>query len=174
MNMQQMEFKYVGNGFRAWGFSVIFFSALSYVCLKLTGNNLFYLLYLGVPVVANIFIKVKNKNKALSATGKMINSVWIVFGIIAVLMCIGRYFYSFHLFALISILMGIETIVTGIILNQKAIIMLGFVGVFGTIPLMIISGYEQIIIISIIFLFISVIPGLILNTNQEPSEIKKE
>ncbi|MCU6770030.1 hypothetical protein OCV73_13900 [Barnesiella propionica] len=161
--MKQIVFKYNGNGFLAWGYSVVLFSALIYACLIFTGNDLFYLLYLGVPISANVIVRLKNKSNTASTTEKLIDNIWSLFGLIAVLSCIGRYFYEYPLFALISLLMGIETIITGVILKRKVIVICGFVGVLGTVPLVLINGYNQLVIISIIFLFISAIPGHILN-----------
>lgn len=161
--MKQIEFKYNGNGFLVWGYSVILFSVFTYACLKFTGNDLFYLLYLGVPISANVIVRQKNKSYTASTTEKLVDNIWSLFGLIAVLCCVGRYFYEYPLFALISLLMGIETIITGIILKQKVVVICGFVGVLGTVPLVLTNGYNQLVIISIIFLFISVIPGHILN-----------
>lgn len=167
--MKQKQLKYDGYDFLVWGYSVILFSWIAYACLMLTENNLFYLIYLGVPVSANVIIRQKKKNNTTSSTEKLINNIWSLFGLITILSCIAAYFYELHLFALISLLMGIETIITAIILKRKIIGICGFVGVLGTIPLALINGYNQLVIISIIFLFISAIPGHILNKN--PVEI---
>jgi hypothetical protein len=131
--MKQSEIKYSGNGFLAWGYSSIFFSVLVYICLRLTSNELFYILYAGIPISANITTALMQKGKTKSDTENLINKIWSLFGILALLCCIGRYYYSFPLFALISFLMGIETTVTGIIIKNKMVSVLGFTGILGMV-----------------------------------------
>lgn len=161
--MKQSDLIYNGNDFLAWGYTTAFFSLTVYVCLKLTGNNLFYLLYLGIPIIANTIVVIYNKNKPKTETERLINKIWSLFGIIVVLSCIGRYFYEFPLFALIALLMGLETVITGVIIRHKIVIALGFFGILGTVILVVISGYEQNLVILGIFFFIAVIPGHIIN-----------
>lgn len=161
--MKQSEIEYSGSGFLAWGYSTIFFSVLVYICLRLTSNELFYILYAGIPISANITTALLQKGKTKSDTENLINKIWSLFGFLTLLCCIGRYYYPFPLFAFISLLMGIETSITGIIIKDKIVAVLGFTGILGTVSLVIISGYEQNLILSAVFFFIAVIPGYIIN-----------
>lgn len=163
--MIRNRIEYNGRGFLVWGYSAIFFSLLVYICLKLTSNELFYILYAGVPISANLITALlqKAKAKVKTETEILVDKIWTLFGTLAVLSCIGRYFYPFPLFAFISFLMGLETIITGIIVKHKTVSILGFIGILGMIPLVIITGYEQNLIVPIIFVFIAVIPAYIIN-----------
>lgn len=161
--MKQDDIIYNGNDFLAWGYTTTFFSLAVYICLKLTDNSLCYLLYLGVPVMANIIVAVYNKNKPKTETERLINRIWGLFGMIGVLSCIGRYFYEFPLFALISLLMGLETVITGMIIKHRTVTALGFFGILGAVLLVVVSRHEQNLIILGIFIFIAITPGHILN-----------
>lgn len=161
--MKKSDLIYNGNDLLTWGYTTVFFSLAVYVCLKLTENSHFYLLYLGVPIIANTIVAIYNKNKPKTETERLINKIWALFGMIVVLSCIGRYFYEFPLFALIALLMGLETVITGMIIRHKIVTTLGFFGILGTVLLVVISGYEQNLVILSVFFFIAVIPGHIIN-----------
>ena len=161
--MIRNKIEYNGNGFLVWGYATIFFSLLIYLCLKLTSNGLFYILYAGVPISANIVTTLLQKDKSRSKLEILIDKIWTVFGILALLSCLGRYFYPFPLFAFISFLMGLETTVTGIIIKDRTVSLFGFIGILSVIPFVIISGHEQNLIITVVFFFIAVIPGHITN-----------
>lgn len=161
--MKQSEIEYNGNSFLAWGYSTTFFSILVYICLRLTSNELFYILYAGIPISANITTILLQKGKTKSVTENQVNKIWSLFGVLTLLCCIGRYYYPFPLFAVISFLMGIETTITGIIIRNKTVSILGFTGVLGMASLVMLSGYEQNLILSVVFFFIAVMPGYIIN-----------
>lgn len=61
-------------------FGSVLFSA--YVCrfLKYNQHNLFYFLYVGVPVSAHLIVRLKNKAFTTSSTEKLINHIWSLFG----------------------------------------------------------------------------------------------
>ena len=161
--MEQSNIAYNGNSFLIWGYSTVFFSLLVFMCLKLTADELYYCLYAGVPISANVIIRLIQKSNSKSRTENLINKVWALFGGFTLFLCIGRYYYTFPLFAFISSLMGVETIVTGIIIKYRRVVVLGLVGIVGMMSLLLISGYEQNLIITVVFFFISVIPGHIIN-----------
>lgn len=165
--MKQSSITYSGNSFLTWGYSTVFFSLLVFMCLTLTANELYYCLYAGVPISANIIIRLIQKDNSKSKTENLVNKVWALFGGLILLLCIGRYYYAFPLFALISSLMGIETIVTGAIIKCRIVAVFGFSGIIGMIPLLLVSGYEQNLIISVVFFFISVIPGYTINYRKK-------
>lgn len=161
--MEQNDLTYSGNDFLAWGYTTIFFSLVVYVCLMLTDNVFFYSLYLGVPIGANTIVAIYRKSKPKTEIEILVNKIWSLFGIIGILSCTGRFFYEFPLLALISLLMGTETMITGIIIKSKTTLLCGFGGFIGAIVLVTLTGYLQNIIISMVFLVIAVIPGHIIN-----------
>lgn len=161
--MEQNDLTYSGNDFLAWGYTTVFFSLAVYICLILTDNVFFYSLYLGVPIGANTIVAIYRKNKPKTEIEILVNKIWSLFGIIGVLSCIGRLFYEFPLFALISLLMGIETMITGIIIKSKTTLLCGFGGFIGAVVLVAFTGYLQNIVITIVFFIIAVVPGYIIN-----------
>ncbi len=165
--MKRSEIEYSGSGFLAWGYSTVLFSVSVYICLRLTSNELFYILYAGIPVSANIATALLHRGRARNDTENLINKIWSLFGVLTLLCCICRYYYPFPLFALISFLMGIETTLTGMIIKNKAVSVLGFTGILGMVSLVIISGYEQNLILSAVFFFIAVMPGYIINRKNK-------
>ncbi|WP_293717022.1 hypothetical protein [uncultured Parabacteroides sp.] len=161
--MNQSSITYSGNSFLIWGYSTVFVSLLVFVCLKLTGNEIYYCFYVGVPILANLIIRLTQKDYSRSDTEILVNKVWALFGGLTLLLYVGRYYCIFPLFAIVSSLMGIETIVTAIIIKCKIVALFGIVGILGAIPLLLVSGHEQNLIIAIVFIFISVIPGYVIN-----------
>lgn len=161
--MERSSTTYRGSCFLAWGYSTVIFSLLTYICLKLTANELYYSLYAGVPILANAVIQLHKKSTEKNDTEVFVDKVWGFFGILAVLLCVVRYYHSIHLFAFISFLMGLETIVTGVLIKRYTVSVLGLAGILGMVLLVFLSGNEQNLVISIVFLFIAVIPGYIIN-----------
>lgn len=165
--MERSSITYIGNSFLAWGYSTIIFSLSVYTCLRLTTNELYYCLYAGIPILANAVIRLCQKDKKKSDIEVLIDKIWGLFGVLTLFMCIVRYYYAIPLFAFISFLMGIETIITGGIMKYYMISMLGFIGVLGAALLLQLSGYEQNLVISTVFLFIAVIPGYLINYSHK-------
>lgn len=165
--MERSSIAYRGNSFLSWGYSTVIFSLSVYTCLRLTTNELYYCLYAGIPILANVVIRLRQKDRDKSDIEVLIDKIWFFFGMLTLFMCIVRYYYAIPLFALISFLMGVETIITGVIIKYYMISALGFIGVLGSALLLQLTGYEQNVVISTVFLFIAVIPGYIINYSHK-------
>ena len=132
------------------GLCVIGIAILVTICLLLTGNPLFYLLYGLIPVFV---IGIDNYNKKdkpkapVSLVGSMVDKTWQTFGIFALSFCIfavlfnlfmGRIntpemyaHFAIHPFRIILLLMGMAVTVTGYILKSRWLIWCGIIGGIG-------------------------------------------
>ena len=61
------------------------------------------------------------------------------------------------------LMMGTGTAITSMIIRFKPIIFSGFAGILLSYLCLIVKGYEVILVFAIIFLFIMIVPGHILN-----------
>ena len=142
--------KEVGQSLYISGLCVIGIAILVTICVLLTGNTLFYLLYGLIPVFV---IGIDNYNKKdkpkapVSLVGSMVDKTWQTFGIFALSFCIfavlfnlfmGRIntpemyaHFAIHPFRIILLLMGMAVTVTGYILKSRWLIWCGIIGGIG-------------------------------------------
>ena len=142
--------KEVGQSLFISGLCVIGIAILTTICLLLTGNTLFYLLYGLIPVLVigiDNYIK-KDKPKApLSLVGSMVDKTWQTFGIFALSFCVFAILFNFfmgrintpamyarfaiHPFRIILLLMGMAITINGYILKSRWLIWCGIIGGIG-------------------------------------------
>ena len=142
--------KEVGQSLYISGLCVIGIAILVTICVLLTGNTLFYLLYGLIPVFV---IGIDNYNKKdkpkapVSLVGSMVDKTWQTFGIFALSFCIFAVLFNFfmgrintpdmyahfaiHPFRIILLLMGMAVTVTGYILKSRWLIWCGIIGGIG-------------------------------------------
>ena len=142
--------KEVGQSLFVSGLCVIGIAILTTICLLLTGNTLFYLLYGLIPVLVigiDNYIK-KDKPKApVSLVGSMVDKTWQTFGIFALSFCVFAILFNFfmgrintpemyarfaiHPFRIILLLMGMAITINGYILKSRWLIWCGIIGGIG-------------------------------------------
>lgn len=142
--------KEVGHSLYLSGLCIMGMAILITVCILLTGNMLFYLLYALIPVLVigiDYYIK-KDKPKApVSLVGSLVDKTWKTFGIFAFSFCIFAILFDFlmgrmnspevyvriaiHPFRIILLLMGMAITITGYILKSRWLIWCGIIGGIG-------------------------------------------
>ncbi|MBR2233039.1 MAG: hypothetical protein IJ891_11860 [Prevotella sp.] len=137
--------KEVGQSLFVSGLCVIGIAILTTICLLLTGNTLFYLLY-GLIRIDNY--NKKDKPKApVSLVGSMVDKTWQTFGIFALSFCVFAVLFNFfmgrintpemyarfaiHPFRIILLLMGMAITINGYILKSRWLIWCGIIGGIG-------------------------------------------
>ena len=137
--------KEVGQSLFISGLCVIGIAILTTICLLLTGNTLFYLLY-GLIRIDNY--NKKDKPKApVSLVGSMVDKTWQTFGIFALSFCVFAVLFNFfmgrintpemyarfatHPFRIILLLMGMAITINGYILKSRWLIWCGIIGGIG-------------------------------------------
>ena len=142
--------KEVGQSLFISGLCIMGIAILITICILLTGNMLFYLLYALIPVLVigiDHYVK-KDKPKApVSLVGNMVDKTWQTFGIFAFSFCVFAILFDFlmgrtespeiyariaiHPFRTILLLMGMAITITGYILKSRWLVWCGIIGGLG-------------------------------------------
>lgn len=125
---------------------IIGISLLVFICLLLTGNTAFYLLFILVPAViygANLYVKRDRPQVPVNYVGYLVDKTWHTFGTFAILYFVLFSFHPFwtgqgssevllHLniisFRTILLMMGMTIAITGHILKKQWMVVCGICG----------------------------------------------
>ena len=137
--------RYVGDGniMLMWGYLTVAVTALVWILLATTGNEIYNLCWFLIPLVGNILKplmvkKRKEKSGVKSYSDRIVSQIWSVVGIsslVAMLFCFGFIFFanapvviwlSMFIFALIMVPMA--EIAQGIVVSEKSLVVGGALG----------------------------------------------
>ena len=140
----------VGQSLFISGLCVMGMALFISICVLLTGNMAFYLLYALIPVLVigiDHYIKKDRPKAPVSLVGNMVDKTWLTFGIFALSFCVFAILYDFlmgkmespevysrlaiHPFRIILLLMGMAITITGYILRSRWLIWCGIIGGLG-------------------------------------------
>ena len=95
---------------------------------------------------------------------KVINYIWLVFGITGFLISmLAMFFWQLPILFIILLLMGMGTTLTGLVVGYKTVTICGTLGALSSIGCLFYPGPNQILIFAPVFIFMMVIPGHVLN-----------
>ena len=95
---------------------------------------------------------------------KVINYIWLVFGITGFLISmLAMFFWQLPILFIILLLMGMGTTLTGLVVGYKTVTICGTLGALSSIGCLFYPGLNQILIFAPVFIFMMVIPGHVLN-----------
>ena len=107
------------------------------------------------------FLVVTTRNYYLD---KVINYIWLVFGITGFLISmLAMFFWQLPILFIILLLMGMGTTLTGLVVGYKTVTICGTLGALSSIGCLFYPGPNQILIFAPVFIFMMVIPGHVLN-----------
>ena len=140
----------VGQSLYISGLCVMVMAIFISICILLTGNMMFYLLYALIPVLVIGIDKYNKKDKTkapVSLVGHMVDKTWQTFGIFALSFCVFAILYDYfmarmespdvyvrlaiHPFRTILLLMGMAITINGYILKSRWLIWCGIIGGIG-------------------------------------------
>ena len=166
-NTQQKLEKSNGIPFLIWGYTTVGISVLVWYLFSTTGNPYWQCLWFLIPVIGfSTMLRAlrKQEKKVKTYIDKVISYVWIGFGIAALVVSTSAMFlWNLPILFIMVLMMGTGTAITGMIIRFKPIIFSGFAGILLSYLCLIVKGYEVIFVFTIIFLFIMIVPGHILN-----------
>ena len=166
-NTQQKLEKSNGIPFLIWGYTTVGISVLVWYLFSTTGNPYWQCLWFLIPVIGfSTMLRAlrKQEKKVKTYIDKVISYVWIGFGIAALVVSTSAMFlWNLPILFIMVLMMGTGTAITGMIIRFKPIIFSGFAGILLSYLCLIVKGYEVILVFAIIFLFIMIVPGHILN-----------
>lgn len=155
-----------------WGAVVFVFAFLTWGLVKMTGDNLWFLLWFGVPVVGvpltSIVMGKDRPKPAKNFTTKIFVHVWTFYGIFAAALAIAFSFIAPEYIAFATaVLMGFATSIMGLILNNKWIMAGGLVtGIVCPILLCLVSSEELNLLFALIALVDLILPGVMMNRKK--------
>ena len=155
-----------------WGTVVLIFCVLTWGLVKLTGEESWYMLWFGVPVVGipltGLLMRKDRPKSAQNFTTKLIIYVWTIYGIFATALAISFSILAPEYIAFaIFILLGFATALIGFILNSKWIIAGGLVtGIVCPILPHLVASEELSLLFIVIALVDLIIPGIMMNRKR--------
>lgn len=155
-----------GIPFLIWGYTTVIVSLFIWCILTSTQNNQWQWLWFILPVIGWTITYLLNRKSSYTVktyVDRIVSYIWIVLGIIGfILPCIGIFFYIPILF-IILLIMGIGTILTGLIIKYKTITICGILGSITSVNCLYLEGVDQILVFIPAIIFMMIIPGHTLN-----------
>ena len=173
-----------------WGYATIVAAITVWIVLALTSDYRSFYLWFLIPVIGTTCMLLRKKQpKGVSTyVDKVIRYIWIVLGVVGFLLSVATIFkvmWSFNILFVIIIIMGMGTVLTGLVVEYKPMIIGGIIGLIISIPHQFAHGYD--IIISgikissydlmtitfvLAFVVMYIIPGHILNYRAKKACLK--
>jgi len=170
-NTQKKLERGAGGPFLIWGYATIITTLTVWIVIRLTLNPQFNYLWFMIPVIGSIFMFYRKKQPKGVRTyiDKVITYIWIVLGgtgFLLSMMSIFSVMWNFPILFVIIIIMGMGSVLTGLVIDFKPAVIGGIIGLLISIPHFLISWYAfDVRMFTFILAFISmyIIPGHILN-----------
>lgn len=132
-----------------------------------TGNYYWQYLWFLLPIIAGTgtYLSTRNQQPGIKThLDKVINYIWLVFGITGFLISmLAMFFWQLPILFIILLLMGMGTTLTGLVVGYKTVTICGTLGALSSIGCLFYPGPNQILIFAPVFIFMMVIPGHVLN-----------
>lgn len=156
-----------GMPFLFWGYTTLFVSLLVWFLVVTTGNYYWQDLWFLLPIIAGTgtYLSTRNQQPGIKThLDKVINYIWLVFGITGFLISmLAMFFWQLPILFIILLLMGMGTTLTGLVVGYKTVTICGTLGALSSIGCLFYPGPNQILIFAPVFIFMMVIPGHVLN-----------
>ena len=171
-----------------WGYATIITAITVWVALALTSNyNSQYLWFL-IPVigVTGMLMQKKQPEGVRTYIDKIITYVWMVLGITGFLLSlVSLITWKIPILFIIIIIMGMGSVLTGLVVEFKPMVIGGIIGLIVSIPHYLLSGYDIVMsdikissydmrTLTFILAFVAmyIIPGHILNHKAKKACLK--
>ena len=176
-NTQQKLERGAGGPFLIWGYATIITTLAVWVAIRLTMNYQFNYLWFMIPVIGCIFMFIKKQPKGVCTyIDKVISYIWIVLGgtgFLLSMMSILSVMWNFPILFIIIIIMGMGSVLTGLVINFKPVVIGGIIGLAISIPHHLINAYDvKMLTFILAFIMTYIIPGHILNHKAKKACLK--
>lgn len=155
-----------GVPFLIWGYTTIIISVLMWYISVSTRNYEWQWLWFMLPLVGWTGTYIFNRNSPAGIKtyiDRIISYLWIVLGAAGVFVSCLRMFFYLPILFVILLIMGMGTILTGLIIKYKFITVCGILGTVSSAGCLCLHEFNQIPVFALVIIFIMVIPGHILN-----------
>jgi hypothetical protein len=158
-----------GAMFLIWGYLSVFTTLLVWGLMMISFNYNWQWIWFLIPVGGLILTLLHNKEESRKPRAKtyidrVIGYIWKVLGIAGfALSMISIFTYKFPILFIIVLIMGIGTALTGLVIRFKPLIYSGIFGMIASVVFLFVGWMIQMPVFAVVFLFMMVIPGHILN-----------
>lgn len=164
-----------GTPFLIWGYITVLVSLFEFFVVYFDLSKVLLFGWFAIPVLGwllmTLFCRKNDREKGgRNYLDRVVSAIWVVFGVSFVWLYLAALIYQIPLLFLVVLMMGMGTLITGLVISDKATMWGGFMGmltslIFPAIDRMMPDlwfGWD-ILIFAVIFLVMMVIPGHILN-----------
>ena len=177
-NTQQKLERGAGAPMLIWGYATIITTITVLVALALTSDYRYNYLWFMIPAigVTCMLLRKKQPKGVRTYIDKVIGYIWLVFGVTGFTLSMVSIFsgmWYFPILFIIIIIMGMGSVLTGLIIEFKAMVVGGVVGMVISLLHYSFSDYEMKTITFILaFIAMFIIPGHILNYRAKKACLK--
>ncbi|MDR0430440.1 MAG: hypothetical protein LBH58_08205 [Tannerellaceae bacterium] len=172
-NTQRKMEKGAGTPMLIWGSATVITTIIVWLIVRTTYNSYWNFLWFLIPVFGCIGMLLRKKQSRGIRTyvDKVIRSIWLVLGITGfTLSCLSILNVMWHLpiLFIIILIMGMGTVLTGLIAEFKPMLFGGIVGMLlGAVQYLVPNYDAKMLIFAAIFIIMMIIPGYILNQRAQ-------
>ncbi len=152
-----------------WGYATVVTSILIYIGILFLKTNAIMFGWFFIPIIGGVGMYILNKREqpvlVKTFLDRVINYIWMVFGVLAGVISIAAFlFHQMPILFIIGILMSAGIVLTGCVINYKPYIISGILGVIiSFFCLVYMADAFSILIFASIFVVSMIIPGHMAN-----------
>ncbi|TGY59354.1 hypothetical protein [Parabacteroides distasonis] len=175
---QENTARYAAYPLLIWGYITLAIALVIWYVLSFVGDyyQIQFLWFL-LPVVAfPLTLYYSRKDSAHRGTrnyiDRIIGQIWMVFGMVGFFLSVASWVGKVDIYFLIPLLMGMGVTLSGSVSRFKPMAVLGMVGVISSFLILWIHGIDRLLVFSVIFVAMMVIPGHLLNYQMKKQCLK--
>ena len=165
-NTKNRVARHSGTPFLIWGYVTVLIALVVWYIVTSTGNYCWHLLWFALPVACvplNYWANRKQEAVVKTYVDRVVNYIWIVFGGVAFLLSVVAFVMPVPILFVILLLMGMGTILTGMVIQFKVAVVCGILGALASLGCLWVAGIDQLLVFAAAFVFMMIIPGHVLN-----------
>lgn len=169
-NTKTRVVKHAGTPFLIWGYATVLIALVVWYLVTSTGNYQWNLLWFVLPIVCipfNYWANRKRESVVKTYVDRVVNYIWIVFGGTAFLISTAAFIIPVPILFVILLLMGMGTILTGMVIQFKVAVVCGILGTLASLGCLWVAGIDQLLVFAVTFVFMMIIPGHVLNVTAK-------
>ena len=131
-----------------WGYATIITAIIVWAALALTSNYHVYYLWFLIPVigVTGMLMRKKQPKGVRTYIEKVITYIWMVLGVTGFFLSLVAFIiWKIPILFIIIIIMGMGSVLTGLVVAFKPMVIGGIIGLIISIPHYLLSNYDMII-----------------------------
>lgn len=161
-----------------WGYATIFSTLLVWLTLKYTEDPRMQFLWFLIPLIGGVgtlLQKKKAKKGVRTYVDKVVGHIWLVMGLTGFLLsCLSIFsvMWKLPILFLIILIMGMGTILTGLVTEYKPMVIAGIAALLIGVANYLLPGFDMKMLTFILaFVVMGIIPGHILNHRARYSHV---